>query len=62
VHIKLFQTEGVLYGILGLICGLYALIWGWMNAEKMNIKNLMLIWTGLLVAGIVLQVLAGVMS
>ena len=56
VLIKLFQTEGPLYGILGLICGLYTLIWGWMNADKQNIKNIMLIWTGLLVLSIVLNV------
>lgn len=49
VLIKMFQTEGPLYGILGLICGLYAMIWGWMNAEKLNIKNLMMAWTGLTV-------------
>ena len=54
VLIKLFQTEGPLYGILGLICSLYTLIWGWMNADKLNIKNIMLIWTGLIVLGIIL--------
>lgn len=62
VLVKLFQTEGPLYGILGLICGLYTLIWGWMNADKLNIKNIMLIWTGLIVGCIVLQVLAAAMS
>jgi hypothetical protein len=62
VLIKLFQTEGPLYGILGLICGLYTLIWGWMNADKQNIKNIMLIWTGLLVLSIVLNVAAGALN
>ena len=28
VLIKLFKAEGPLYGILGIICGLYALVWG----------------------------------
>lgn len=29
VLVKLFQTEGLLKGILGLICMLYTFIWGW---------------------------------
>lgn len=59
VLIKLFQEKGVLHGILGLICGLYTFVWGWMESGRLNIKNLMLIWSGLLVASIILQVLAG---
>ena len=34
VLIKLFQKEGVMKGILGLICMLYTYIWGWMNINK----------------------------
>jgi hypothetical protein len=56
VLIKLFQTEGPLKGIIGLICFLYTYIWGWMNANKLNIKNLMLIWTGLFVVLMILYV------
>lgn len=59
VLIKLFQNEGALKGILGLICGLYTFIWGWMNATKLNIKTIMIAWTvlwllliGLNVAGV----------
>jgi hypothetical protein len=57
VVVKLFQQKGVLHGILGIICGLYTLIWGWMNAAKLNIKKLMLIWTILVVVGIILNAL-----
>src|SRR5688572_22080539 len=49
VLIKLFQQKGALHGILGLICGIYTFIWGWMNATRLNIKNVMLAWTILLV-------------
>jgi hypothetical protein len=49
VLIKIFKTEGPLYGILGIICSLYALVWGWMNADKQNIRQLMMIWTGLII-------------
>ena len=59
VLIKLFQNEGALKGILGLICGLYTFIWGWMNATKLNIKNIMLIWTVLLIASIVINMMTG---
>lgn len=59
VLIKLFQNEGALKGILGLICGLYTFIWGWMNASKLNIKNIMMIWTALLILCIVLSFMGG---
>ena len=59
VLIKLFQTKGALHGILGLICGLYTFIWGWMNATQLNIKNIMLIWSILIVVSIILGVVAG---
>ena len=59
VLIKLFQNEGALKGILGLICGLYTFIWGWMNATKLGIKNIMIIWTLLLIAYIILGMMGG---
>jgi hypothetical protein len=59
VLIKLFQNEGALKGILGLICGLYTFIWGWMNATKLNIKNIMMIWTLLIIVSIVLGMMGG---
>lgn len=62
VLIKMFQTEGPLYGILGLLCGIYALIWGWMNADKLNIKNIMMAWTGLLVVGILFYMIGGAVA
>jgi hypothetical protein len=59
VLIKMFQTAGLLHGILGLICGLYAFIWGWMNATKLNIRNIMMIWTLLIIVSIIVNGLAG---
>jgi len=59
VLIKLFQNEGALKGILGLICGLYTFIWGWMNATKLNIKNIMMIWTLLIIVSIILGMMGG---
>jgi len=36
-------------GILALICGLFGFIWGWMNSTKLGIKNIMIIWTVLII-------------
>ena len=59
VLIKMFQDAGVLHGILGLICGLYAFIWGWMNATRLNIRNIMLIWSLLIILSIIVNGAAG---
>jgi hypothetical protein len=60
VLIKLFQNEGTLKGILGILCGLYTFVWGWMNANNHGIKNVMMIWTLLLVVAIILNFAFGV--
>ena len=57
VLIKLFQQKGVLHGILGIICGLYPFIWGWIEANRLGIKNVMIAWTALIVVGIALNVM-----
>ena len=63
VLIKQFQTAGAVHGIIGIItCSIWTLIWGWMNADKLNIKKLMMIMTLLLIIYIILYVLgAGAM-
>jgi hypothetical protein len=59
VVVKMFQNAGALHGILGIICGLYAYIWGWMNSAKYNIRNLMIIWTVLIILIIILNIVFG---
>lgn len=53
VLIQLFQSKGALHAVLGVICGLYPFIWGWMNASKLNLQKVMILWTifGLLAGG-----------
>ena len=51
VLIRMFK-ESALKGILGLICGIYAFIWGWMNANT-GLKNVMLLWTLAIVLAVV---------
>ncbi len=59
VLIKLFQKEGALKGILGIICMLYTFIWGWMNAKGLNITNLMWGWTACIIVMVILQLVMG---
>jgi hypothetical protein len=59
VLVKMFQNAGVLQGILGLICSIWAFIWGWMNAGKLGLKNIMIIWTILILLCIVLGIAGG---
>ena len=63
VLIKQFQEGGVLHGIIGMItCGIWTLIWGWINSGKLKIRNLMLIWTLLWVVAIILNTMSGALN
>ena len=55
VLIKLFQEKGVLHGILGIICALYPFIWGWIHVNRLNIRNVMIVWTICVVLGVILN-------
>lgn len=57
VLIRMFK-ESAVKGIIGLICGLYAFIWGWMNAGA-GLKNIMLLWTLAIVIAMVAGAMAG---
>ena len=62
VLIKQFQDAGVVHGIIGIVtCGIWTFIWGWMNASRLNIKNIMLIWTLLVIVRIVIYFMVGSM-
>jgi hypothetical protein len=59
VAIKIFQNDGALKGIIALLCGLFGLIWGWMNADRLGVKQLMMIWTALAILYIILGAVGG---
>ncbi len=59
VLIKQFQDGGAVQGIIGLLCSLWTFIWGWMNAGRLNIRNIMMIWTALIILGTILTVAGG---
>jgi membrane protein implicated in regulation of membrane protease activity len=51
VLIHMFKA-GVIQGILGLICGLYAFIWGWIHARG-ELRNVMVLWTILAIVALI---------
>ncbi|MBD1824040.1 hypothetical protein H6F51_16280 [Cyanobacteria bacterium FACHB-DQ100] len=56
VLLKLFPDKGVGWGIFGIFCGIYTFIWGWQNADRHNLKNIMTLWSAAFVANILLQI------
>jgi hypothetical protein len=59
VVIKLFQQKGTVHGILGIICFVYPFVWGWVEAGKLKIQNLMIIWSVMIAGAIIFGALAG---
>jgi hypothetical protein len=62
VLIKLFPAEGPVKGVLGIICGIYTFIWGWQNVNRFNLRQIMQIWTALIVAYFILLFLTIIMG
>lgn len=56
--IHMFKKAGALQGILGIICGLWAFIWGWLNVGETNQKGVMMAWTVCILIGVVAQSMA----
>ena len=52
--IKQFKHGGILHGLLGLItCGLYTFIWGWIKHKDYALTKMMMTWSILWVASII---------
>jgi hypothetical protein len=69
VLVKMFQnnetTMGIICIVTTLLCGLGVLITfilGWVNVGKWKIQQIMMIWTGCIVAGIVLRIIGMVIG
>lgn len=58
ILIKIFR-ESIGLGILGIICGLFAFIYGWVKVKEYDCKNIMLAWTVAAIVSIVANVLGG---
>jgi hypothetical protein len=55
ILIKIFQNQGVLWGILGILCGIVAFVLGWMNYKKWGVSTIMIIWTVAIILGALLS-------
>lgn len=59
--IKIFQDKeknGVLHGIIGIVtCGIWALIWGFINRARLGTGNYVLIYAACFVINILLAVM-----
>ena len=60
VLIKMFQNEKPLIGILGIFCGLWTFIWGWMKSGSLGLKKIMMIWSACIGLTIVGNVINGI--
>ncbi len=60
VLIKMFKNEKPLIGILGILCSLWAFIWGWMKSSTLGLKKTMMIWSACILLTIVGNVLYGI--
>jgi len=45
VLVKMFKNDKPLIGVLGILCSLWAYIWGWMKSGPLNLKKVMMLWT-----------------
>lgn len=49
--VKIFQANQIWQGVVGIICPLFAFIWGWIKSGELGIQKVMLIWTVLIILG-----------
>jgi hypothetical protein len=60
ILIKQFKTAGAVHGIIGIVtCFIWTFIWGWLNAGRLNIRNIMIIWTVIIILLIVVELAFG---
>jgi hypothetical protein len=58
VLVKMYNEKGILHALLGFFCcTLYPFIWGWLNASRLKMYDIMIFWTAITVFGTILQVL-----
>jgi hypothetical protein len=48
---------GTLKGVLGILCPIWAFIWGWMTVGKHKTNQLMLVWSAVIAVGIIVNVM-----
>lgn len=58
ILIKIFR-ENVGLGILGIICGIFPFIYGWVKVKEYDSKNVMLAWTAAWIVSLLAYTLGG---
>jgi hypothetical protein len=59
--IRIFK-DNVGLGILGVVCALFAFIYGWVKVEQYQNKKTMIIWTIAVIFSVLLNVVAAVLG
>ena len=62
VLIKMFKTDGALKGFIGLFCGIYVFIWGWMKHKQLAMTKTMTVWSLMIVIPMLIVPVMGVSS
>jgi hypothetical protein len=58
VLIKMYAEKGLFHVLIGFFCcQLYPFIWGWLNAARFRMYDVMIFWTVITVLSVVLQFL-----
>ena len=57
VLVKMYREKGILHALLGFFCcTLYPFIWGWLNAKRLKMYDIMIFWTVTSIFGAIIQV------
>jgi hypothetical protein len=59
VLVQIFKHQQIALGIVGIICGIVAFVYGWMKSGEWGIRNIMLVWTLAFVAQIATGAMLG---
>jgi len=58
VLVKMYNEKGILHALFGFFCcTLYPFIWGWLNANRLRMYDIMIFWSAISIFGIILQII-----
>lgn len=60
VLVKMVRYGGCLLGILGFFIPLVTFIWGWVKAKELEMADIMLFWTVVIVLSTIVSIVAGI--
>jgi hypothetical protein len=59
--IKIFKSN-VGLGILGIVCGIFAFIYGWVKTEEYKNKKVMIVWTAAILFSLLLNIVSAALG